>query len=171
MTAEMIVDWAARGNHFRPEDLLEVRLEKPIDLREATRSGWWLSTKRGIGSQSFRQPTPVAFILTPKADLSAPIRTRRSSQNSRGITAASKARGQESWKTKRENHRPLSRPEIRRFPNPGLKYTKPEERHPFDRLGYFALDQDLSLATRRPSRIFDRTITLRDTRAKESQKG
>jgi hypothetical protein len=32
---EMIIDWAARGNRFRPEDLAEVRLDKPVDLRQA----------------------------------------------------------------------------------------------------------------------------------------
>ena len=40
MTPEMIVDWAARGNRFRPEDLAEVRLERPVDLREAKQT--WL---------------------------------------------------------------------------------------------------------------------------------
>ena len=40
LSAEMIIDWAARGNRFRPEDLAEVHLEKPIDLREAKRK--WL---------------------------------------------------------------------------------------------------------------------------------
>jgi len=37
LSPEMIVDWAARGNRFRHEDLAEVRLEKPVDLRQAKR--------------------------------------------------------------------------------------------------------------------------------------
>jgi hypothetical protein len=40
LTPELIIDWAARGNRFRQEDLAEVRLEKRIDLREAKRK--WL---------------------------------------------------------------------------------------------------------------------------------
>jgi len=40
LSPELIVDWAARGNRFRPEDLAEVRLGKPVDLREAKRE--WL---------------------------------------------------------------------------------------------------------------------------------
>src|SRR6266581_4351307 len=35
MTPERIIDWASRGNRFRPEDLAEVRLSRPVDLRAA----------------------------------------------------------------------------------------------------------------------------------------
>jgi len=33
LTPELIIDWASRGNRFRPEDLAEVRLSRPVDLR------------------------------------------------------------------------------------------------------------------------------------------
>src|SRR5262245_38296262 len=49
---------------------------------------------------------------------------------------------------------------------PDLKDAKPELRYQFERLGYFALDPDSQ-----PGKlIFNRTITLRDTWAKEAQK-
>jgi hypothetical protein len=41
MTPEFIIDWAARGNRFQLEDLVEVRLEKPVNLRELKPQ--WLS--------------------------------------------------------------------------------------------------------------------------------
>ncbi|MGA3162859.1 MAG: glutamine--tRNA ligase [Verrucomicrobiota bacterium] len=44
-------------------------------------------------------------------------------------------------------------------------------RYQFERLGYFAIDSDSKLKTQNPKRIFNRTITLRDTWAKEAQKG
>ncbi|HUE36973.1 MAG TPA: glutamine--tRNA ligase, partial [Candidatus Acidoferrum sp.] len=48
-----------------------------------------------------------------------------------------------------------------------LKDAQPESRYQFERLGYFALDKDSQ-----PSRlVFNRTITLKDTWAKEAQKG
>jgi glutaminyl-tRNA synthetase len=47
---------------------------------------------------------------------------------------------------------------------PGLKDARPELRYQFERLAYFALDKDSQL-------IFNRTITLKDTWAKEAQKG
>jgi len=50
---------------------------------------------------------------------------------------------------------------------PGLKDAKPDLRYQFERLGYFALDKD-SKPGSKP--IFNRTITLRDTWAKESHK-
>ncbi len=50
---------------------------------------------------------------------------------------------------------------------PGLKDAKPELRYQFERLAYFALDKD-SKSGSKP--IFNRTITLRDTWAKEAQK-
>jgi len=47
-----------------------------------------------------------------------------------------------------------------------LKEAKHELRYQFERLGYFALDKDST-----PGKlVFDRTITLKDTWAKESQK-
>ncbi len=53
---------------------------------------------------------------------------------------------------------------------PSLKNAKPELRYQFERIGYFTLDKDSSLATDRPSLVFNRTITLKDTWAKEAQK-
>jgi glutaminyl-tRNA synthetase len=50
---------------------------------------------------------------------------------------------------------------------PSLREAKPETRYQFERLAYFALDPD---ATPRQL-VFNRTITLRDTWAKEMQKG
>jgi glutaminyl-tRNA synthetase len=50
---------------------------------------------------------------------------------------------------------------------PGLKDAKAEERYQFERLAYFALDEDS--APGKP--VFNRTITLKDTWAKEAQKG
>jgi glutaminyl-tRNA synthetase len=50
---------------------------------------------------------------------------------------------------------------------PSLKDVKPDLRYQFERLGYFALDKDST-----PGKpVFNRTITLKDTWAKESQKG
>jgi glutaminyl-tRNA synthetase len=49
---------------------------------------------------------------------------------------------------------------------PSLKDAKPTERYQFERLGYFTLDGDSA-----PGKlIFNRTITLKDTWAKESHK-
>ncbi|HTV43070.1 MAG TPA: glutamine--tRNA ligase [Candidatus Sulfotelmatobacter sp.] len=49
---------------------------------------------------------------------------------------------------------------------PSLKDASPEARYQFERLAYFALDKDSQ-----PSKlIFNRTITLKDTWAKEAQK-
>jgi glutaminyl-tRNA synthetase len=49
---------------------------------------------------------------------------------------------------------------------PSLKDAKPEERYQFERMAYFALDKDSS-----PGKlVFNRTITLKDTWAKEAQK-
>jgi len=48
---------------------------------------------------------------------------------------------------------------------PSLKDAKPERRYQFERLAYFALDKDSGNKL-----IFNRTITLRDTWAKEAQK-
>ncbi len=50
---------------------------------------------------------------------------------------------------------------------PSLKDAKPTERYQFERLAYFALDKDST-----PGKlILNRTITLKDTWAKEAQKG
>jgi glutaminyl-tRNA synthetase len=54
---------------------------------------------------------------------------------------------------------------------PTLKDAKPELRYQFERLGYFTLDKDSSPATRPSLLVFNRTITLKDTWAKEAQKG
>jgi glutaminyl-tRNA synthetase len=48
-----------------------------------------------------------------------------------------------------------------------VKEAKHDFRYQFERLGYFALDKDST-----PGKsVFNRTITLRDTWARESQKG
>jgi len=49
---------------------------------------------------------------------------------------------------------------------PSLKDARPELRYQFERLGYFALDKES--APGKP--VFNRTITLKDTWARESQK-
>jgi len=53
---------------------------------------------------------------------------------------------------------------------PSLKEAKPELRYQFERLGYFTLDKDATLVTGHSSLVFNRTITLKDTWAKEPQK-
>jgi glutaminyl-tRNA synthetase len=50
---------------------------------------------------------------------------------------------------------------------PSLKDAKPELRYQFERLAYFALDKDSTL----DKVVLNRTITLKDTWAKEAQKG
>jgi glutaminyl-tRNA synthetase len=50
---------------------------------------------------------------------------------------------------------------------PSLKDAKPDLRYQFERLGYFALDKDRT----RAKLVFNRTIPLKDTWAKEAQKG
>ena len=49
---------------------------------------------------------------------------------------------------------------------PSLKDAKPELRYQFERLGYFTLDKDSVPA--KP--VFNRTITLKDTWAKQAKK-
>jgi glutaminyl-tRNA synthetase len=49
---------------------------------------------------------------------------------------------------------------------PALGDAHPEERYQFERLGYFALDPDST----REKQIWNRTVTLRDTWAKEAKK-
>ena len=55
---------------------------------------------------------------------------------------------------------------------PSLKEARPELRYQFERLGYFAIDvanfHQPATINRPP--IFNRTITLKDTWAKEAQK-
>jgi glutaminyl-tRNA synthetase len=53
---------------------------------------------------------------------------------------------------------------------PSLKDAKPELRYQFERLAYFALDKDSSLVPNASRLIFNRTITLKDTWAKEARK-
>ena len=50
---------------------------------------------------------------------------------------------------------------------PSISGAKPAERYQFERLAYFALDQD----SKPGQLVFNRTITLKDTWAKEVQKG
>jgi len=50
---------------------------------------------------------------------------------------------------------------------PGLKEAAPGSRYQFERLAYFCLDQDST----KDKLVFNRTITLRDTWAKQSKKG
>jgi glutaminyl-tRNA synthetase len=47
-----------------------------------------------------------------------------------------------------------------------LAEAKPEERYQFERLAYFALDPD----SKPDALVFNRTITLKDTWAKEAKK-
>ncbi|MEO6872730.1 MAG: glutamine--tRNA ligase, partial [Chthoniobacterales bacterium] len=49
---------------------------------------------------------------------------------------------------------------------PSLGEAKPEKRYQFERLAYFALDPD----SQPNELVFNRTITLRDTWAKEARK-
>jgi glutaminyl-tRNA synthetase len=49
---------------------------------------------------------------------------------------------------------------------PALADARPEERYQFERLGYFALDP----ASTREKQVWTRTVTLRDTWAKEAKK-
>ena len=62
---------------------------------------------------------------------------------------------------------PRSLEAVRAKCEPSLKEATPESRYQFERLGYFALDPD----SRPGNPVFNRTITLRDTWAKEAQKG
>ena len=49
---------------------------------------------------------------------------------------------------------------------PALAEARPEERYQFERLGYFALDRDSTPE----KQVWNRTVTLRDTWAKEAKK-
>ena len=55
---------------------------------------------------------------------------------------------------------------VRAWVEPSLKDAKPDARYQFERLGYFALDPDS--APGKP--VFNRTITLKDTWAKETRR-
>ena len=54
---------------------------------------------------------------------------------------------------------------------PSLKEAKFEHRYQFERIGYFTLDPNTRHQTPDARLIFNRTITLKDTWAKETQKG
>jgi len=54
---------------------------------------------------------------------------------------------------------------------PSLKHAKHEERYQFERLAYFTLDKDSHPSTNNSQLVFNRTIALKDTWAKEAQKG
>jgi glutaminyl-tRNA synthetase len=49
---------------------------------------------------------------------------------------------------------------------PSVADARPEERYQFERLGYFTLDPDST----REKQIWNRTVTLRDTWAKEAKR-
>jgi glutaminyl-tRNA synthetase len=53
---------------------------------------------------------------------------------------------------------------------PSLKEATPDARYQFERLAYVCLDPDARRQTPDPTLVFNRTITLKDTWAKESQK-
>jgi glutaminyl-tRNA synthetase len=53
---------------------------------------------------------------------------------------------------------------------PSLKDAKPELRYQFERLAYFTLDKDSQHSINNPQLVFNRTITLKDTWAKEAKK-
>jgi len=50
---------------------------------------------------------------------------------------------------------------------PGLLEAQADQRYQFERLGYFTLDKD----SRSGKLVFNRTITLKDTWAKEVKRG
>jgi glutaminyl-tRNA synthetase len=49
---------------------------------------------------------------------------------------------------------------------PSLEEARPEQRYQFERLGYFSLDSDSTAG----KQVWNRTITLKDTWAKEAKK-
>jgi glutaminyl-tRNA synthetase len=53
---------------------------------------------------------------------------------------------------------------------PSLKDARPELRYQFERLGYFTLDKNSPASGSAAPLIFNRTITLKDTWAKETRK-
>ena len=54
---------------------------------------------------------------------------------------------------------------------PSLKEAELELRYQFERLGYFCLDEDSARRAPQSALVFNRTITLKDTWAKEAKKG
>jgi len=63
---------------------------------------------------------------------------------------------------------------VRGLCEPSLVDARPELRYQFERLGYFSIDPDSDLEPPVPSQrkiVFNRTITLKDTWAKEAKKG
>ena len=54
---------------------------------------------------------------------------------------------------------------------PSLRQAEAEERYQFERVGYFCLDADSRPAATPPRLVFNRTISLKDTWAKETRKG
>jgi glutaminyl-tRNA synthetase len=61
---------------------------------------------------------------------------------------------------------PASLEVVRAKLEPSLAEAKPELRYQFERIGYFTLDPD----SKPTAQVFNRTITLKDTWAKESGK-
>jgi len=61
---------------------------------------------------------------------------------------------------------PQSLEMVRAKCEPALRDVRPEERYQFERLGYFALDPDSTA----DKQVWNRTITLKDTWAKEAKK-
>ena len=55
---------------------------------------------------------------------------------------------------------------VQGFAEPSLRSAQPEDKFQFQRIGYFAMDKDSS----REKFVFNRTVTLRDTWAKEQKK-
>jgi glutaminyl-tRNA synthetase len=53
---------------------------------------------------------------------------------------------------------------------PALIEARPDLRYQFERLGYFSLDPDTDLSAAVPKLVFNRTIALRDSWARESRK-
>lgn len=54
---------------------------------------------------------------------------------------------------------------------PSLRNAQPSERYQFERLAYFALDAEAATADGAARLVFNRTITLKDAWAKQTQKG
>lgn len=54
---------------------------------------------------------------------------------------------------------------------PSLRNAQPSERYQFERLAYFALDAEAAAADGAARLVFNRTITLKDAWAKQTQKG
>jgi hypothetical protein len=96
LSAGMIIDWAGRGNRFRPEDLAEVLLEKPVDLREAKQK--WLVVLNEARDGIARVPPADAGCLYLDAQ-GKPICPSPDSPDSRATSAVSEAHGRALWRT------------------------------------------------------------------------